>query len=100
MRVPLARLAYARSGDKGGDANVGLWVSRAEAASEEQYVARHAWLREVITPEQVRRLLPEAESLAIVAYLQPVSRPEIARIRGVSRRCVGLARPRQRPGHQ
>ena len=28
----------------------------------------------------------QAETLAIVAYLQPVSRPEIARIRGVSRR--------------
>lgn len=27
---------------------------------------------------------PQAETLAIVAYLQPVSRPEIARIRGVS----------------
>src|SRR5204863_8007443 len=26
----------------------------------------------------------QAESLAIIAYLQPVSRPEIARIRGVS----------------
>ena len=26
----------------------------------------------------------QAETLAIVAYLQPVSRPEIARIRGVS----------------
>jgi segregation and condensation protein B len=27
---------------------------------------------------------PQAETLAIVAYLQPVSRPEIARIRGVN----------------
>jgi segregation and condensation protein B len=27
---------------------------------------------------------PQAEALAIVAYLQPVSRPEIARIRGVN----------------
>ena len=26
----------------------------------------------------------QAETLAIIAYLQPVSRPEIARIRGVS----------------
>ena len=27
----------------------------------------------------------QAETLAIVAYLQPVSRPEVARIRGVAR---------------
>jgi segregation and condensation protein B len=46
------------------------------------------------TEEAARRLLAkprtppltpaQAETLAIVAYLQPVSRPEIARIRGVS----------------
>jgi segregation and condensation protein B len=46
------------------------------------------------TEDAARRLLAkprtppltpaQAESLAIVAYLQPVSRPEIARIRGVS----------------
>jgi len=42
----------------------------------------------------------QAETLAIVAYLQPVSRPEIARIRGVSfpgRRSPGSAAcPRSR----
>jgi segregation and condensation protein B len=47
-----------------------------------------------IAEESARRLLAkprtppltqaQAETLAIVAYLQPVSRPEIARIRGVS----------------
>jgi len=26
MRRPLGDLVYARSGDKGGDANIGLWV--------------------------------------------------------------------------
>jgi segregation and condensation protein B len=31
----------------------------------------------------------QAETLAIVAYLQPISRPEIARIRGVSGREIG-----------
>ena len=70
-KLPLGTFVHARSGDKGGDANVGLWVSRADASSEEQYVARHAWLREVITPEQVRRLLPEAESLTIEVHDLP-----------------------------
>ena len=47
-----------------------------------------------IADESARRLFgrvrlskltqPQAETLAIVAYLQPVSRPEIARIRGVN----------------
>jgi segregation and condensation protein B len=49
---------------------------------------------EPVAEESARRLLSrprtppltqaQAETLAIVAYLQPVSRPEIARIRGVS----------------
>ena len=26
MKVPLARIAHTRSGDKGGNANVGVWV--------------------------------------------------------------------------
>ena len=34
----------------------------------------------------------QAETLAIIAYLQPVSRPEIARIRGVGRRVGRRAR--------
>jgi segregation and condensation protein B len=34
--------------------------------------------------EAARRLLSQAETLSVVAYLQPVSRPEMARIRGVA----------------
>ncbi|NGN92236.1 DUF1446 domain-containing protein [Nocardioides sp. KC13] len=58
-RRELGELVYARSGDKGGDANLGLWVpqERPEAAVE--------WLLETVTPEWVRELLPEAEDLAI-----------------------------------
>src|SRR5262249_46380254 len=36
----------------------------------------------------------QAEVLAIVAYLQPVSRPEVARIRGVSSDSAGAPLPR------
>jgi segregation and condensation protein B len=41
--------------------------------------------RRLLTKPRTPPLAPaQAETLAIVAYLQPVSRPEIARIRGVS----------------
>ncbi len=70
-RLPLGTFVHGRSGDKGGDANIGLWVSRTEATGADQYAARHAWLRSLITPEQVRRLLPEAESLPIEVHDLP-----------------------------
>ena len=70
-RVPLGTFVHARSGDKGGDANVGVWVSRADAASAEQYAARHAWLRETLTPDAVRALLPEAADLAVEVHDLP-----------------------------
>ena len=60
-RVPLGVLAGARSGDKGGDANVGLWV---------RDPGQLGWLVEVAgTPDAVRRLLPEAAALDIEVYL-------------------------------
>ena len=46
----------------------------------------HASLSKPRTPPLTQA---QAETLAIVAYLQPVSRPEIARIRGVSSRVRG-----------
>ena len=39
----------------------------------------------------------QAETLAIIAYLQPVSRPEIARIRGVSSESARADADRARP---
>ena len=62
MRVPLGRIAGARSGDKGGNANVGLWA-RDRAA--------FAWLRGELTVERVRALLPEAAGLEIRRYELP-----------------------------
>jgi len=55
-RLPLGTLAGARSGDKGGNANVGLWV-REDAA--------YPWLAALITEETVRDLLPEAAALPV-----------------------------------
>ena len=56
---PLGDLIYARSGDKGGDANIGLWVpaDRPDAVVD--------WLLETVTVEWVRELLPETERLEI-----------------------------------
>jgi hypothetical protein len=59
---------HARSGDKGGDANLGLWVAREDrsgAVPEERYAARVAWLTAAVTPGWVRALVPEADGLDV-----------------------------------
>jgi hypothetical protein len=61
-RVPLGTVAGARSGDKGGDANVGVWVKDAAA---------WPWLAATLTPDKLRELLPEAKSLPVARYLLP-----------------------------
>ncbi|GAA4683617.1 DUF1446 domain-containing protein [Pseudonocardia yuanmonensis] len=61
--VPLGTVCGARSGDKGGDANVGVW-----ARTDEAYV----WLRGFLTAEKARELLgPEAADLAIDVHPLP-----------------------------
>jgi hypothetical protein len=65
-RLPLGTFVHARSGDKGGDANVGLWVDHARATPE-----RVAWLLDLVTPETVRRLVPEAAELDVEVYPLP-----------------------------
>jgi hypothetical protein len=61
-RAPLGRVAGARSGDKGGNANVGLWTRTAD---------EYAWLRAALTVETFRELLPEAAGLPIHRYELP-----------------------------
>ncbi|WP_019631452.1 acyclic terpene utilization AtuA family protein [Actinomadura atramentaria] len=61
VRVPLGRIAHARSGDKGGDANVGVWTS----------AAAYDWLRAALTVAELRRLLPEAAELDIERHELP-----------------------------
>ena len=67
MRAPLGLLAHARSGDKGGDANIGLWIG----AEADERDAKVAWLIWLITPEEVRELLPEARDLDIEVHPLP-----------------------------
>ncbi len=55
----------------------GGWTLASDPASEDA-------ARRLLSRARLETLSPaQAETLAIVAYLQPVSRPEIARIRGV-----------------
>jgi Acyclic terpene utilisation family protein AtuA len=67
-RAPLGRFVQARSGDKGGDANLGLWVTHDGHAT---YPGRVAWLLGLVTPGFIRALLPEAADLAIEVFPLP-----------------------------
>ena len=62
VAVPLGRLCGARSGDKGGNANVGFWA---------RDPAAYPWLRSYLTVERLRALLPEAAGLEISRYELP-----------------------------
>lgn len=61
-RVPLGTLAGARSGDKGGDANIGVWVR-----SDDEW----CWLAHFLTVDVVKDLLPEIEPLSVTRHLLP-----------------------------
>ena len=61
-RVPLGTIAGARSGDKGGDANVGLWVR-----TDDQW----RWLAHFLTVDRVRDLLPETADHGVTRHLLP-----------------------------
>ena len=67
LGVPLGVVAGARSGDKGGDANIGVWIPASVPHREEVY----AWLLSILTPDHVRELLPEAALLAIDVHPLP-----------------------------
>ena len=60
--VSLGEIVHARSGDKGGDANLGVWVRDRQAWD---------WLKSTLTVDELRRLLPETRDLAISRYELP-----------------------------
>jgi hypothetical protein len=62
VRAPLGRVFGARSGDKGGTANVGVWA-RDEAG--------YRFLEGYLTVERFRELLPEAGELVVHRYELP-----------------------------
>lgn len=61
-RAPLGQIAGARSGDKGGSANVGVWVR-----TDEQW----RWLANTLTVEALKKLLPETADLDVTRHVLP-----------------------------
>ena len=60
--VPLGTVAGARSGDKGGNANVGFWTRTPEA---------YLWLERFLTVDRIRAMYPEARELEIERFELP-----------------------------
>ncbi|MFC6154585.1 acyclic terpene utilization AtuA family protein [Nocardioides yefusunii] len=73
VKRPLGTFVHARSGDKGGDANIGLWVANTSDATSDSGLrkARVDWLLDLITPDVVRDLVPEAADLDVDVYALP-----------------------------
>ncbi len=67
-RMPLGTFVHARSGDKGGDANLGLWIAHDGSPN---YADRVTWLTKLITPKRIRELVPEAAELEIEVFMLP-----------------------------
>ncbi|NMO03607.1 DUF1446 domain-containing protein [Gordonia sp. TBRC 11910] len=61
-RMPLGSVVAARSGDKGGNANVGVWTDTDD---------RWAWLRDHLTAERFAELVPDAEGFEVRRYEYP-----------------------------
>jgi len=73
-REPLGRIAGARSGDKGGDANLGVWVEDDRA---------WPWLAHFLTLGKVRELLPETAGLELERHVLPNLRAVNFIVRGL-----------------
>ncbi|HRI96558.1 MAG TPA: exopolyphosphatase, partial [Nocardioides sp.] len=67
-RMPLGSFVHARSGDKGGDANIGLWVVN---DGDPRRAARFTWLAKTMSPRRVRELIPEARDLDVDVFVLP-----------------------------
>jgi hypothetical protein len=62
QQAPLGTIIGARSGDKGGDANVGVWARTDEA---------WRWLAHGLTVDELQRLLPETAGHAVQRHVLP-----------------------------
>lgn len=61
-RAPLGLVAGARSGDKGGNANVGVWARTEEA---------WRWLAHELTTGRFQQLIPESRELTVTRHTLP-----------------------------
>lgn len=60
--LPLGRICSARSGDKGGNANVGVWTDDERG---------FGWLHSYLTVDRFKTLVPEAAGLEVRRYVLP-----------------------------
>ena len=72
--APLGAVAYARSGDKGGNSNVGIWAPDQRAWE---------WLRTTLSTEQLRRMMPELAGLEVLRHELPKLRAVHFVLRGL-----------------
>ncbi|MFK7897088.1 MAG: acyclic terpene utilization AtuA family protein [Myxococcota bacterium] len=82
LRVPLGMVLGARSGDKGGNANLGVFT-RDDAA--------WTWLDAFLTEERLRGLLPEVDAFKIDRYRFPALRSLNFVIHGILEEGVAAA---------
>ena len=85
--IPIGAVCGTRSGDKGGDANLGIY-----ARNDTTW----AWLDNALTTEQLKNLLPETQNLIIERYRYPKIRSLNFLIRGLLQEGVA-ASTRQDP---
>ena len=83
-RGALGDLVGARSGDKGGNANIGLWARHDHPDPD----AVFAWLERTMTPQTVRELLPEAAPFPVDVHVFANLRAVNVVIRGLLGRGV------------
>ena len=62
VEIPIGEIIGTRSGDKGGNANLGIYVRNDDSWS---------WLDNTMTIEQLRKLLPETQNFSIERYRFP-----------------------------
>jgi hypothetical protein len=62
QRLPLGTICGARSGDKGGDGNVGIWTRNPTA---------YAWLERYLTVEKFKELIKDSTALAVERHAFP-----------------------------
>ena len=77
-RAPLGRVFGTRSGDKGGNANLGVW-----ARSDGPVAAAYAWLAHELTVDKLRALFPDLAPFAIDRAMLPNLHAVNFTIRGI-----------------
>jgi len=69
VRIPFGRIFATRSGDKGGNANLGVWGKSPEA---------YAFLKEFLTTKKLKELLKDMSGYESSATSSPICSPSIS----------------------